>query len=253
MISLPEDAPSTQNDSSQTKICSKCGNEKPLTEFNFRNKQKGVRHSRCKACASDDSSTQWRADIEKSRDTDRRRRQAKLEQYRERQRIRDSTPERKAQKAAYRAANAERRKANAAAYRKAKAESISVYNKQYQLDHPELYREATRNWQRRNPGKIKATKARASHRRRARESQSVNDLTAGQWQEIIDLQNNRCAMCRTQFGLFEKPTRDHVVPLSKGGGLTASNVQALCSRCNSTKRDKTIDLRPSRRKKMKAK
>jgi 5-methylcytosine-specific restriction endonuclease McrA len=34
------------------------------------------------------------------------------------------------------------------------------------------------------------------------------------------------------------PTRDHIVPCSKGGGLTFENVQALCHSCNSTKRDK---------------
>ncbi len=33
-----------------TKICTKCGEEKPLTEFNFKNKAKGKRQSQCKEC-----------------------------------------------------------------------------------------------------------------------------------------------------------------------------------------------------------
>ena len=34
----------------ETKICNTCGEEKPLTEFNFRNKQKGVYMAKCKEC-----------------------------------------------------------------------------------------------------------------------------------------------------------------------------------------------------------
>ena len=33
-----------------TKICTKCGEEKPLTEFNFKNKAKNKRQSQCKDC-----------------------------------------------------------------------------------------------------------------------------------------------------------------------------------------------------------
>ena len=33
-----------------TKICTKCGEEKPLTEFNFKNKARGKRQSQCKEC-----------------------------------------------------------------------------------------------------------------------------------------------------------------------------------------------------------
>ena len=34
----------------ETKICTKCGKEKPLTEFNWRNKSKGTLRSECKEC-----------------------------------------------------------------------------------------------------------------------------------------------------------------------------------------------------------
>lgn len=34
----------------ETKICTKCGEEKPLTEFNFKNKAKQKRQSQCKEC-----------------------------------------------------------------------------------------------------------------------------------------------------------------------------------------------------------
>lgn len=34
----------------ETKTCTKCGLEKPLTEFNFKNKAKGKRQAMCKKC-----------------------------------------------------------------------------------------------------------------------------------------------------------------------------------------------------------
>ena len=34
----------------ETKICTKCGRELPLDQFNFRNKAKGTRRSECKEC-----------------------------------------------------------------------------------------------------------------------------------------------------------------------------------------------------------
>lgn len=36
----------------ETKICTKCGRELPIEEFNWRNKEKGTRRSECKYCHS---------------------------------------------------------------------------------------------------------------------------------------------------------------------------------------------------------
>jgi 5-methylcytosine-specific restriction endonuclease McrA len=72
---------------------------------------------------------------------------------------------------------------------------------------------------------------RGVHKRRARLKQIVCDLTAKQWQEIQARQNHACAMCKKASAL----TRDHVVPISKGGSHTAANIQALCRSCNSKK------------------
>lgn len=34
----------------ETKTCNICGKEKPLTEFNFRDKRKGIYRAQCKDC-----------------------------------------------------------------------------------------------------------------------------------------------------------------------------------------------------------
>lgn len=55
---------------------------------------------------------------------------------------------------------------------------------------------------------------------------------------IIEQQNNRCNVCGKRFTVEYPPTTDHIIPLSRGGGLTFENVQALCKSCNSKKQTK---------------
>lgn len=43
--------------------------------------------------------------------------------------------------------------------------------------------------------------------------------------------------------------QDHILPVSKGGGLTQDNVQALCRSCNASKSDKHIDFRKKKHRK----
>lgn len=78
-------------------------------------------------------------------------------------------------------------------------------------------------------------------RRQTRENRirnTENTLTKEQWDKILKLQDNRCIHCKKRFSAKLKPTIDHIIPLSRGGGLTMENVQALCKRCNSRKNDK---------------
>lgn len=65
----------------------------------------------------------------------------------------------------------------------------------------------------------------------------VNDLTAEQWRIIVKVQEGRCFYCHR----LQPLTLDHVIPLSRGGSHTASNVVGACQRCNSQKRAKMLD------------
>lgn len=48
-----------------TKVCSKCKEEKPLSEFHFRNKAKGKRNSCCRQCVTKYSKEYYHQNIER--------------------------------------------------------------------------------------------------------------------------------------------------------------------------------------------
>lgn len=96
--------------------------------------------------------------------------------------------------------------------------------------------EVWRAWYTEDYGKNPEKWKNKSHNRRALE---VGDLTPGQWQELCLLFNNKCLSCEESKPL----TIDHIVPLSKGGRHTLSNVQPLCQSCNSRKGVQSTDFR----------
>jgi 5-methylcytosine-specific restriction endonuclease McrA len=86
--------------------------------------------------------------------------------------------------------------------------------------------------------KGKASKARRAHRRRLNGILTTATLTLGEWDKIKFNYKNRCVYCGEKKPL----TRDHIIPISKGGGLTKENVIPACVSCNSRKHDKSVLL-----------
>jgi len=60
---------------------------------------------------------------------------------------------------------------------------------------------------------------------------------------ILIRDENRCQYCVKQFKHFEL-TIDHVIPRSKGGTHTWSNLVAACKSCNQKKRDYLVENSP---------
>jgi 5-methylcytosine-specific restriction endonuclease McrA len=119
-----------------------------------------------------------------------------------------------AQRRAYVATNKEKIAARTRAYKVAHRSEIRVQERAYKAAHPDL---------------VAATRA----RRKAREAKaSVNDLTAAQWEEIKAAYGHRCVYCGRKM---QRLTKDHIVPLAKGGTHTFSNVVPACLSCNSKK------------------
>lgn len=149
-----------------------------------------------------------------------------------------------AQRAAWSTANKERIAAQHAAYHAAHHGEITARHAAYQVANKEriadrraVHYAANRArmiasvsaWSQANPELVRARNS----RRRARElGAEVNDLTRQQWDAIKAAFGQKCAYCGLKTrGL----TQDHVIPLSKGGNHTASNVVPACKSCNCKK------------------
>lgn len=141
---------------------------------------------------------------------------------------------RAASKAGGRLRRAEWREANR---EKCRASSRNAQRVRRSAD-PEAAREKDRKWRRENPDAARAK----IHRYAMRVRQNGGEFSAEEWAEVKRRQNYRCPRCgRAEPEI--KLTVDHVIPVSKGGRNDASNLQALCGRCNSSKHTKHVDYR----------
>jgi 5-methylcytosine-specific restriction endonuclease McrA len=136
-------------------------------------------------------------------------------------------------------------------------EKAKAYNKMYGIKNPEKKRASSRAWKLANQGKDRARTKQwqrdnrdrvntLAHNYRARKAGNGGEITAKEWKWLKEFYNYTCLCC----GRCEpeiKLTLDHVVPISKGGKNVISNAQPLCGSCNTSKKDKTIDYRKTRR------
>lgn len=144
-----------------------------------------------------------------------------LEKARERNRLWSKTPRGRAVTALWRDRNREKRRYQEGDRRDRNGDAIRAYQ---------------RKWSKTPTGR--ALSAKRNHQRRSRVRQTDATLTREQWQWIIEKQKGRCLGCRRKFAADLPPTRDHITPVSSGGGLTVQNTVALCVSCNSSKGDR---------------
>lgn len=60
--------------------------------------------------------------------------------------------------------------------------------------------------------------------------------TLAEWEELQTQYNFTCPRC----GLIKVLTKDHIIPISKGGSDNIENIQPLCRSCNSQKHKQEI-------------
>lgn len=187
-----------------TKVCTRCGDEKPLEEFYKEKLGKFGRRSKCITCykevSSEYSKKNW---AEGKRNDPVKAREA-------RKRWEDRNPE----------------------FRK-------EYGKRYRAENKDLLNAKRRSKYASRP-EYKAYVLRYVHKRRNRLEAAVGTFTTAEWLDILKKSGNRCLVpgCTN-----DDITVDHVVPISKGGSNTADNLQPLCRHHNAVKHDKIMDYR----------
>lgn len=102
-----------------------------------------------------------------------------------------------------------------------KNESKQIYHTNYCKKHPEVI-------------------AHLKARRYALKKNALGSHSLSEWNLLKDKFNQSCAICLIKT----KMTKDHIIPLSKGGSDYIENIQPLCKNCNSKKHNKIINESP---------
>jgi hypothetical protein len=114
------------------------------------------------------------------------------------------------------------------------------YSKIWKQNHLEEYIEYNKQWGKNNPEKVKAKNQRNHYKRKIFISSSLNTLTDQEWFEILNYFNYHCAYCNCKFSKDNPPTRDHLIPVNKGGHNIKENIVPACKSCNSKKYNKLV-------------
>lgn len=226
-----------------TKTCTKCKQEKELTEYypKYKGENKGPRTSRCKPCVLADQRI-WR-------DANREQRQKRNRAWWAKNREELGERRRKAY-----AANPEHHRRVKREHRANNLEKYAEYNRQYRLKYPEKikakdaayyqankarYAEYNREYLRNNPEQLRATNNRAKAKRKAAETDNHTLQELHVYWRANGIDPKRCTYCDAWHTKWKNnwkiATGDHVVPLAKGGKDFLENLVPCCRSCNSSK------------------
>ena len=203
------------------KTCTKCGTEKPVSEYGKHAMGKGGLNPVCKICRNK-KTREW---AEKNRE---RKRATSIEWNKN---------------------NKERLKSAKIRYlgsTKGKAKSIE-YSKDYRKNNPIKVKDALNKWRTENALKIKeySYTYRSQHKsercvlqknRHARKLAAGGCLSKDIASKLFSLQRGTCACCGLPLG--DNYHLDHIMPLALGGRNEDSNIQLLRQRCNNQKHAK---------------
>lgn len=84
--------------------------------------------------------------------------------------------------------------------------------------------------------KVKAQKNVSNQKRRSLKNSAITNYTTQDWEDCLTYFNNECVYC----GSTEQLTKDHIIPVSKGGGFVPSNIACACISCNISKGNRDV-------------
>jgi len=147
----------------------------------------------------------------------------------------------KEQVIAYRASNPERVQAwedardpekyrvRSAAYYQANRAAVRARQNARNKEHPERRRAKDARFYKSHPEHFTVNR----QQRRANLAKVESTLTGDEVELALEVSCGLCAYCLKPYG--DKPTVDHVAPISKGGPNVAENIVIACKSCNSSK------------------
>lgn len=115
------------------------------------------------------------------------------------------------------------------AWRKQHPEKVREYNLQSRPKRDPY----TVQWKKEHPDHVRMQDARKRAKRRS--NSGIRDLTRAQWEAIKATYKFCCVYCGEKR---KRLTMDHVIPLIRGGAHTAANVVPACRNCNASKKDR---------------
>jgi len=227
-----------------TKVCSRCGETKPLTEYGNNKRARDGLSYHCKVCQAN-AYEAWRvANLD-------RRREYQQEWYEKNPGAKSEHGRTFATKhsakivarvAKWRRENPERvratlkadRVANRELYRERRQRPEFIVKKReadrlWNLANKEHASESKRRWRKNNPESARIH----SNRRRALKRSAPGTATVAQVQARIEYFGYKCWMCGAPWESI-----DHVKPLSKGGSHWPANLRPACISCNASKHAK---------------
>lgn len=139
----------------------------------------------------------------------------------------------RAERAKYRLQNPEKVKASKKTAYLRYRDKWLVYLSEWRNANYDRYRAGIRAWNEQHPEQLRVHSSAKDARKR---NAPIVDLTAAQWQAIKAAYGHKCVYCGTRALAL---TQDHVVPLSRGGAHTMSNIVPACQPCNSRKNART--------------
>lgn len=200
------------------KFCSKCGGEFPLTNEYFMPRKTGRDgfRNQCRKCRMEKQNQH----TENNREiiTNRRR------EYRQ-----GNKPVLAQKAKESRQRNSDACKARKARYYAGHKGETQEYGRSYYLKNKELIDSKNRIYRSENRELCNTL----GMRYRSKKKQLPSTLTTKQWNEMKSYFGNRCAYCNSELPL----TREHFLPVNKGGEFTHNNIIPACKSCNSSKQD----------------